>query len=263
MPRSTSSAVRMPLRARPSSTSVIATAGRMPTTTVSASSTRDTAPIVASHPADELVDDLQPGDVDDARRGRRSRRSARPGPPGARARAVLEVDLDRDQQHVADASGSGTRSISVPDRAARRTTSNPALAQRQQQRVGQARLGLRCRRTRSRARRRLGDLRPDAGDDAVGADQPSRRHRLQQVLGDLGVDRRQPGDVDDRERRTGVDQRLQEPSITTWVRAESSVPTSGTATTPSHSFTTGVDSSSSWPACSAMTLSRAVRRSRA
>src|SRR5262245_29872374 len=46
-PRSTSSAVRMPLSARPSSTSVIATAGRMPTTTVSASNTRDTVAIVA------------------------------------------------------------------------------------------------------------------------------------------------------------------------------------------------------------------------
>ena len=47
-------------------------------------------------------------------------------------------------------------------------------------------------------------------------------------------------------------------SITTWVRAESSVPTSGTATTPSHSLTTGVDSSSSCSAWSAMIFSRAV-----
>ena len=34
-------------------------------------------------------------------------------------------------------------------------------------------------------------------------------------------------------------------SMTTWVRALSSVPISGTATTPSHSFTTGVESSMS------------------
>ena len=46
-------------------------------------------------------------------------------------------------------------------------------------------------------------------------------------------------------------------SITTWARAESSVPTSGTATTPSHSLTTGVDSSSSCSAWSAMSSSRA------
>ena len=32
-------------------------------------------------------------------------------------------------------------------------------------------------------------------------------------------------------------------SITTWVRAESRVPISGSARIPSHSFTTGVDSS--------------------
>lgn len=44
--------------------------------------------------------------------------------------------------------------------------------------------------------------------------------------------------------------------MTTWVRAESRVPTSGTATTPSQSLTTGVDSSSSWSACEEMISSR-------
>ena len=46
-------------------------------------------------------------------------------------------------------------------------------------------------------------------------------------------------------------------SITTWVRAESKVPTNGTATIPSHSFTTGVDSSSISSAWRAMIWSRA------
>ena len=46
-------------------------------------------------------------------------------------------------------------------------------------------------------------------------------------------------------------------SITTCVRAESRVPTSGSDTMPSHSFTTGVDSSSSASACSEITCSRA------
>ena len=46
-------------------------------------------------------------------------------------------------------------------------------------------------------------------------------------------------------------------SITTWVRAESSVPTRGTASTPSHSLMTGVDSSRSCSAWLAMTRSRA------
>ena len=47
---------------------------------------------------------------------------------------------------------------------------------------------------------RLRDLRPDAADDAVGAHQPRRRDRLQQVLRDQRVDRRHAGDVDDRDR---------------------------------------------------------------
>ncbi|MCY1247231.1 hypothetical protein D9M72_605440 [compost metagenome] len=51
MPRSTFSAVRTPVRVRPSSTSVIATAGCMPTTTVVASM------ILAS---DEMVEIIRP-----------------------------------------------------------------------------------------------------------------------------------------------------------------------------------------------------------
>ena len=46
--------------------------------------------------------------------------------------------------------------------------------------------------------------------------------------------------------------------MTSWVRAESSVPTSGTAMMPSHSRTTGVDSSSMAAAWSAMICSRAA-----
>ncbi len=45
-------------------------------------------------------------------------------------------------------------------------------------------------------------------------------------------------------------------SITTWVRALSSVPINGSATTPSHSFTTGVDSSMSSSCWRRMTSSR-------
>ena len=48
MPRSTLSAVLTPVSDSPSSTKVIATAGRMPTTTVSASSSRDTAAMLSS-----------------------------------------------------------------------------------------------------------------------------------------------------------------------------------------------------------------------
>ena len=45
-------------------------------------------------------------------------------------------------------------------------------------------------------------------------------------------------------------------SITTWVRALSSVPISGSATTPSQSFTTGVESSMSSSCWRRMTSSR-------
>ncbi len=56
----------------------------------------------------------------------------------------------------------------------------------------------------------LGDLRPDAGDDAVRAHQAGGGHGLQQVLGDQGVDGRHAGDVDDGDGRTGVDDALQQ-----------------------------------------------------
>ncbi|MNG02116.1 hypothetical protein D3C84_851240 [compost metagenome] len=45
-------------------------------------------------------------------------------------------------------------------------------------------------------------------------------------------------------------------SITTWVRCESSVPIMGRARTPSHSLTTGVDSSSSSSCWRLITASR-------
>ena len=87
---------------------------------------------------------------------------------------------------------------------------------------------------------RLRDLRPDAGDGALRPEQPGRAHRLEQVLGDLGVHRRHAGDVDASRGRprspTSVSSSF---SMTSWVRAESSVPTSGTAMMPSHSRTTG------------------------
>ena len=76
MPFSTLSAVRTPGSDSPSSTSVMATAGRMPTTTVRASSTRAMAAMFAEHPADEGVDDLERRDVDQDAAWRGSRRCA-------------------------------------------------------------------------------------------------------------------------------------------------------------------------------------------
>ena len=95
-----SSAVRTPGSDRPSSTSVIATAGRMPTTTVSASRMRDIAAMLAEHAADERVDDLERRDVDQhAARAVLTIRDVRSSCSGQRE-PVVHVDLDRDQQEL-------------------------------------------------------------------------------------------------------------------------------------------------------------------
>ena len=60
-----------------------------------------------------------------------------------------------------------------------------------------------------------------------------------------GVDRRHTGDIDDGDLRTGIDDALQQRFHHHRVRCESRVPIIGRASTPSHSLTTGVDSSSS------------------
>ena len=96
MPFSTSSAVRTPGSERPSSTSVIATAGRMPTTTVRVEHgghRRD----VAERAADEGVDHVERRDVD--------QHAPRARPDDALGEVVLQrdreaivhVDLDADQ----------------------------------------------------------------------------------------------------------------------------------------------------------------------
>ena len=59
MPRSTFSAVFTPVNDSPSSTSVMATAGRMPTTTVIGVEHAGDGSDVVEHAADEAVDDLQ------------------------------------------------------------------------------------------------------------------------------------------------------------------------------------------------------------
>jgi hypothetical protein len=78
------------------------------------------------------------------------------------------------------------------------------------QRVGEGGLGDDVAELDAQGDDRLRDLRPDPGHDALGAHQPGRHHRLEQVLGDLGVHRGHAGDVDDRVRGTGVHQGLQQ-----------------------------------------------------
>ena len=83
----------------------------------------------------------------------------------------------------------GTRSIRSPG-AGRRAGLDAGQPQHVPQRVGEARLGGDVAELDAERHDRLGDLRADAGDDAVGAHQPGGDHGLEDVLGDLGVDRR-------------------------------------------------------------------------
>ena len=100
IPLSTFSAVRTPGSVSPSSTSVIATAGCIPTTTVCrvehARHRRD----VRDHAADERIDDVERRDVDE--------HAARAGLADARRELILQlhgepvvhVHLDRDQEEI-------------------------------------------------------------------------------------------------------------------------------------------------------------------
>ena len=61
----------------------------------------------------------------------------------------------------------------------------------------------------------------EADDEDLGAEQPRRGDRLQQVLGDGGVDDRHGGDVEDDDLRAGSTMRLSSASFMSWVRAVS------------------------------------------
>ena len=127
--------------------------------------------------------------------------------------------------------------------------------QRQLQGIGKRRLGNDVE-LDAEVDHRLGDLRTDAADHAVGAHQPGGGDRLEQMLGHQGVDGRHAGDVDDGDLGALVDDRWSRFSMTTWVRSLSSVPISGSARMPSQSLTTGVDSSASSRCWRWMTSSR-------
>ena len=101
-PLSTFSAVRTPVSAKPSSTSVIATAGRMPTTTVTASSTRDIAAMLFSmRPMKEST--ISSADMSISTPARAiGHDPLRQIVLQRHRQPVVHVDLDRDQQALAD-----------------------------------------------------------------------------------------------------------------------------------------------------------------
>ncbi len=103
MPFSTSRAVRTPGSASPSSTRVMATAGCIPTTTVSAVQDPCHPGNIGDHPADEGVHDLQRGDVNE------DPASTRLGDPAgqivlkSQRQPVVHVHLDGHQEKLAHA----------------------------------------------------------------------------------------------------------------------------------------------------------------
>ncbi len=95
----------------------------------------------------------------------------------------------------------------------------------------------------------LRDLRPDAADDAVRSHEADGGDGLEQVLRATSVSTVGTPVMSMMASSASVStMRCSRVSITTWVRLLSSVPIMGTASTPSQSLTTGVESSSSSPA---------------
>src|SRR5580692_725186 len=85
-----------------------------------------------------------------------------------------------------------------------------AALERQRQRIGQIGLGDDALKLDSQMYDGLGDLRPNAADDALRAHQTKRGHRLQQMLSHQRIHRRYAGNVDDGHLGAGVDDLLQQ-----------------------------------------------------
>ena len=206
MPFSTLSAVRTPGSDSPSSTSVIATAGRMPTTTVRASSTRAMAAMLASmRPMNESTISSAEMSISTPLRARRGdpRRSGRPAASSRAGRACRPGCVTRRQSPILRIGMRSMPGLTGPRRAVRR----PARSFRSAMAKASASVALVITSCRSTPRCTIGlrDLRPDAADDALGAHQPRGGDGLEQVLRDQRVDRRHAGDVDDRDAGAGLD----------------------------------------------------------
>ncbi len=199
----------------------------MPTTTVSASSTRGDGRDRGDHPADEAVDDLQRRDVDE-----HAVRAGLDDPLGEvlleRERdLVLQVDLDRDQQDVADAQDRDALHSAAPgDLALDDVLSRSGAARAAARRPASP--WWRCRRTRCRARRSV---------CAICGRMPEMMHSAPSSRAAITVlSRCWATWVSTAETPVMSMIACSEPvstsacssfSITTWVRAESRVPTSG------------------------------------
>src|SRR5262245_11789844 len=205
---STLSAVRTPGRERPSSTSVIATAGRIPTTTVRASSTLAMAAMFASmRPMKESTISSAEMSIRTPRARVSAMRAVRSSWRVIARRSCMSTwMLTRRQSPILRI---GMRSIE-PSAGGPRSDPQPRPPQRNREGACERRLGDHVPQLDPEVDHRLRDLRPDAADDALRANEPGRGHGLEEMLGHQGVDRRHPGDVDHRDGRTGVDDLLQQ-----------------------------------------------------
>src|SRR5665213_349231 len=219
MPRSTFNAVFTPVSDRPSSTSVMATAGRMPTATVSASRMRDTAAMLSS---------MRPMKLSTISSAEMS--ISTPLAPWATilavkssSSAVASWSCISTWTVTSSASPNfniGMRSISadpvvveafpVVGGGALELGYGPSgPAQRDLKGIRQRRLADDVE-LDAEMNHGLGDLRTDAADDAIGAHEARRRRRFQKMLRRQGIDRRHAGNVDDGDLGAFGDDRLEQ-----------------------------------------------------
>src|SRR5688572_11734028 len=214
MPRSTFNAVLTPGSDSPSSTSVIATAGRMPTTTVCVSKILaipamlpSTLPMNESTTSSAEMSTISPRARVSAIRDMMSSCSVMASRSCMSTWIVTRRQLPMRRigiRSIASPLGSRWRAVAVPGH--RETASG----ERDRERVGERGLGGHVAEVDSEMHDGLRDLRANAADDALGAHQPGGRHRLQEVLRHERVDRGHPGDVENGVRGAGLDDLLEQ-----------------------------------------------------
>ena len=215
-----SRAVRTPFSSSPSSTSVIATAGWIPTTTICAPSRRTpTAMSFSIRPRNEsTVSTTDRSSSTPCRaacapaartasvwsaRASRSCRSSR-----TVATSVSPMLDDRDARHYTSSSSSSSNDWAPV--AAPRHDLQAEPSERKLQALGHRGPGGHAAEVDAEVDQRDRRARGEPDEQHLGAEQPRRGDRLQQVLGDGRVDDRHGGDVQDDDLGAGVDDLLEQ-----------------------------------------------------
>src|ERR1700722_14578747 len=188
----------MPGSERPSSTSVMATAGRMPTSTVSASRIRDMAAICPNiRPIKESTTSSAEISISTPRACTLTMRSVRSSCRDMARRSCISTwMLTRRNSpilRIGIRSKAGLQ-LGISMHALNRLSGPP---QRQSESIGQCGFGHDRPQLHSQMHDGGCNLRPDAADNAFGAHQARRRHGFHQVLRNQRVYRRYARDIDD------------------------------------------------------------------